>query len=133
LTTRPFIIKGKVVNYRKEGKWKRSISSENHVINIENYKGGKLINGRSFSMMYSEEKYNDKIFCVIEPPLSFVNAENFQINKCYPITKSNLEYATYPGGMFNFYREIKAAFAIPEQAILSGRTGTIVIQTTISA
>jgi hypothetical protein len=125
-------IEGDVLNGRKEGKWKRSIADNHFTLNVEKYSAGEFINGNFYSVNNVSEKYKQKIYCVIEPPLPFIKAETFHVNRCYPKTDNNWDYAEYPGGMYFFYEEIKEKFEMPDLAVQYNIKGTIEIQMTIN-
>ncbi|HJW18431.1 MAG TPA: hypothetical protein VJ499_14975 [Flavisolibacter sp.] len=119
---------GELLNGRKNGTWKNTISFRNMTTNIEKYKEGKLISGKMISAAAGTESYKDTMYCTIERTPKFVAAEQFQMNRCYKNQKNNWEFATYPGGMNRFYSQIR------EKIILSGSVlvrGVIKVQMTI--
>ena len=126
-------ISGSVVNGRKNGTWKKSVSSKNFVTNSEKYKDGKLISGKMFALIGSTEAYKDTAYCFIEKDLPFVSAEQFIIDGCRLQTNdmqsnNSWAFAEYPGGVENFYQEIRERFILSENNTIKG---TILVQTTI--
>lgn len=106
--TKDVKIAGAVVNGHKEGKWKKTITylSRNMILNIEKYKEGKMVSGRLFSMLRGSESYKDSMYCYVEGELGFLNAEKFQISRCYPSNNGSAQNAKYPGGMDRFYSDL---------------------------
>ena len=105
---------GEVLNGRKNGTWKNIFPSRNIIVHVEKYKEGKLISGKLTSIAFGTESYKDTIYCSIEKPPAFLNAEQFQVNRCYKNQENKWEYANYPGGMDRFYKQIS------ERLVLNG-------------
>ncbi|CAN5532254.1 hypothetical protein BH11BAC5_BH11BAC5_38270 [soil metagenome] len=104
-------ISGKVINGKKDGTWTNSIASEKFITNIEKYKEGILISGKMISKFKGGESYKDTSYCDIEQIPEFLNAEQFQINRCFNnVTRRNYEYAQYPGGIERFYKELRQKY-----------------------
>ena len=118
---------GEVLNGRKNGTWKNTIVSRNMTTNIEKYKEGKFVSGKMISLARGTESYKDTQYCAIEHPPAFLTAEQFQVSRCYK--KSNLELATYPGGMERFYRQIREKIVLNKPI---QKREMIQVQTTIS-
>jgi antitoxin component YwqK of YwqJK toxin-antitoxin module len=118
---------GNVLNGKKNGIWKNIIVSGKMTTNIEKYIDGRFIRGKMLIILGETEYYKDTIYCSIEKPLTFLTAEQFQINRCYKMGKNNWEYAEYPGGMKQFYREIREKIVLNEPIT----NGVIEVQTTI--
>lgn len=99
-------IYGPVSGGKQHGKWRRALSKDKTVVNIEKYSYGELIRGRSRSVLGYDDTYADTSFCPIEFTPEFTNADNFQLNRCYPSVNNNWRYAEYPGGENWFYNEL---------------------------
>jgi len=125
-------IEGTVNNKRKEGTWKKIDLYFHLTTNIEKYKNGLLISGKFQSLNSSTERYSKMVYCKIEQTLPFTNAELFQMNYCFPKSKSNKVDMEFPGGIAAFYKKIDMEFVIPEIALLSSVGGTIAISTIIN-
>ncbi len=121
-------ISGKILNGKKAGVWKKDIPSRNFVMNVENFSNGKFIKGNSTSMMNGTEPYNDTSYCAIEPPETFLTAEIFEINQCYPKMDNRWVFAKYPNGSDNFKKEIEEKLILTNSLNING---TLRIQTTI--
>lgn len=115
---------GDVRNGRKNGRWRNVMGKM--TTNIEKYKDGKFLGGKMISVAETE-LYKDTLYCTIERSLPFLNAEQFQINRCYRIPKNDWEPAEYPGGMDAFYSEISEKLELSEPIT----PGVILIHTTI--
>jgi hypothetical protein len=114
-TSEKFVkIHGEILNGKKEGTWKKDIPSRNFTMNIEKYKDGKFISGKIISIANGSESYKDKTYCIVEQLPVFLMAEQFQINQCFKTQINNWEFASYPGGIETFYKEIR------EKLILNG-------------
>lgn len=98
-------IAGPVLNGRKNGTWRRTIPSENIILNVERYKEGKMISGRLTPLRGGSENYKDTSYCLIEETPDYLIAEEFKLSICY--SQNNFSYATYPGGMLRFYQQIR--------------------------
>lgn len=110
---------GKVADGRKNGTWERTIPSRKLTVNSEKYKDGNFISGKMFSPFSGTETYKNKSFCITELTPGFLAAEKFETNRCYTTPKkNNWEFAEYPGGMQNFYRQVK------EKLILTSSVNT---------
>lgn len=116
-TNKIIIISGKIENGKKNGKWKTYHSSKGYVFNIEKYKEGKMTKGKSFHIAAVGEVYYDTSYCTINEIPKFVNAEKFKISRCSRQNLIKSEYAKYPGGENQFYREIFENLYINEQII----------------
>ncbi|MDB5278749.1 MAG: Antitoxin component YwqK of the YwqJK toxin-antitoxin module [Ferruginibacter sp.] len=104
-------ISGKVVNGKKDGTWTNTIASQKFITNIENYREGILTSGKMISKFNRDEAYKDTSYCNIEQIPGFLNAEQFQINRCFNnVTKRNYEQAQYPGGIERFYKELRQKY-----------------------
>jgi hypothetical protein len=123
-------IEGSVLNGRKNGIWKRKIPSMNSTMNIEKYKDGIFISGKIISIVRGTETYKDTIYCSIEQNPAFLGAEQFQINRCFKFEKNNWEFAEYPGGIDQFYKEIKEKMNLNASTFIRG---IIKIQITIDS
>ena len=124
-------IQGKLLNGKKNGKWKKTIPSEHCTINVEKYREGEFLTGKFITIYDVSERYKDNTYCIIEPILPFITAEYFKLNRCYILTKNDWKYAKYPSGEIGFYEEIKNKFIYPEEAYEVNKKGTIIIQITI--
>src|SRR6476620_826525 len=121
---------GEVLNGRKNGTWKNTIPARNMTTNIEKYKEGKFISGKMFSIVGGTESYKDTLYCSIEQTPTFIAAEQFQMNRCFKYVESNWEFATYPGGMDRFYRQIRDKIVLNRPILMRG---IIKVQMTIDA
>ena len=119
---------GEVLDGRKNGTWKNTISFQNMTTNIEKYKEGKFLSGKMISVAAGSEPYKDTVHCTIEKTPAFLTAEQFQIIRCFKDSKSNRVPGTYPGGMVRFYEQLK------KKIDLSGpiSRGLIQVQITIA-
>lgn len=97
-------------------------------MNLENFANGKFINGNSISMMNGTKLYNDTSYCPIEQKQTFLNAEVFEINQCYPNFENKWVFAKYPGGSEKFAKELNEKLVLKNPSNVSG---IIRIQTTI--
>ncbi len=120
---------GQVLNGRKNGTWKNTLPSRNITVNVEKYKEGKFISGKMTSVAFGTQSYKDTVYCSIEKPPAFLNAEQFKVSRCHKKQKNNWEFAKYPGGMERFYKQIR------ERLVLNGpilQRGVIKVIMTIS-
>jgi len=119
---------GNVLNGRKNGTWKNTIPSRNMTINIEKYKEGKFVSGKTISIIGGTESYKDTHYCFIENTLTFLTAEKFQMYPCTNIEKSNFEAAKFPGGEDKFFKEIQDKIVLNESML---KRGVISVRITI--
>ena len=113
-------IKGHILNGKKDGYWIRYIPSSDFTVNEENYKEGQFLGGVFNSMFNGSKSYIDTAYCTLEQPLSFLKAEIFEINQCYPAFKSRWEFAKYPGGIEKLNKEIKEKLVLKDSTRVYG-------------
>jgi hypothetical protein len=87
-----------------------------------------LTSGKMISVAAGTESYKDTMYCSIEKTPTFIAAEQFKMNRCFKYQKNNLEFATYPGGMERFYRQIRNKLELNGPILMRG---VIKVQMTI--
>jgi len=129
-------IEGYVKNGKKEGRWKRVNIMENSTLEIEDYKQGKLIEGKELTIRRKgDNTYKDNTYMIILNKMDFLTAEKFILASwpCQPKVKKDTTAkektipASYSGGQEWFVRDIRRNFVYPTAVKQQKMKGTIQI------